>query len=263
MVDFENKPNYDINDLIKLMELLRSPGGCPWDAEQTHDSIKRNLLEEAYEAAEAIDEDDTEHMVEELGDVLLQVIFHANIAEETDRFNLNDIADMTCKKLLRRHPHVFGDVIANDGSESLSSWEKAKREEKSQKTSSDAMRSVTRSLPALWLAEKTQKIAAKAGFDWPDYKGALESLHSELAELDEAIAIGEGIDNELGDILFSVVNVARYFEADPENALRAATGKFVSRFTRIEEAAKATGLQLEDMKLDDMEALYQMVKLEE
>ena len=263
MVDFENKPRYGVYDLKNLMELLRGPGGCPWDSEQTHSSIRRNLLEEAYEAAEAIDEDDTDHLLEELGDVLMQVVFHADIAEKAGRFNLDDIADSTCRKLIRRHPHVFGDVKAKNGSESLVFWEDIKRKEKLQDTASDAMRSVANSLPALWRAEKIQKKAAKAGFDWPDYEGALEALRSELHELEEAIQSGRNIEEELGDLLFSAVNVARFLKTDPEKALGLASDKFISRFARVESAANDTGARLEDMTLDEMEILYQKAKLEE
>ena len=263
MVDFENKPNYDVYDLKTLMGLLRGPGGCPWDSEQTHQSIRRNLLEEAFEAAEAIDEDDTEHLLEELGDVLMQVIFHADIAEKAERFSLDDIADATCKKLIRRHPHVFGDLKAKNGSESLVFWEDIKRKEKLQETSSDAMRSVARSLPALWRAEKIQKKAAKVGFDWPDHTGALDALRAELRELENAISLGEGIEEELGDLLFSAVNVARFFSADPERVLGLASDKFITRFARVERAARDAGQRLEDMTLDDMETLYQKAKLEE
>ena len=262
MVDFENKPDYDIYDLKNLMELLRGPEGCPWDSEQTHMSIRRNLLEEAYEAAEAIDEDDTEHMIEELGDVLMQVVFHSDIAEKEGRFCLNDIADATCRKLLRRHPHVFGDVKAKDGSESLVFWEDIKRGEKQQETSSDAMRCVARSLPALWRAEKIQKKAAKAGFDWPDYSGALDALRAELHELEAAISSGEGVAEELGDLIFSAVNVARFFSVDPERALGESSDKFISRFSHVESAARDSGRRLEDMTLDDMEDLYRQAKQE-
>jgi tetrapyrrole methylase family protein/MazG family protein len=263
VVDFENKPSYDVYDLKSLMELLRGPDGCPWDSEQTHQSIRRNLLEEAYEAAEAIDEDNAEHLIEELGDVLMQVVFHADIAEKSGRFTLDDIADATCRKLLRRHPHVFGDVRARNGGESLVFWEDVKRREKLQETVTDAMRSVAISLPALWRAEKIQKKAAKAGFDWPDFTGALGALHAEIDELENAIKSGDGIEEELGDLLFSAVNVARFFKADPEKALGMASDKFVSRFERIETSARSSGRNLENMSLEEMEELYQKAKLEE
>ena len=262
MVDFENKPRYVVYDLKRLMDVLRGPEGCPWDSEQTHESIRRNLLEEAYEAAEAIDSGDTELLIEELGDVLMQVVFHAGIAGETGRFNLDDIADATCKKLIRRHPHVFGDVKAKNGRESLSFWEDIKREEKMHVSTADAMRSIARSLPALWRAEKIQKKAAKAGFDWPDYSGALAALRAELQELEDAISTGCGIEDELGDLIFSAVNVARFFDIDPEQALGHAGEKFISRFARLESIASDSGRRLEDMTLNEMEDLYQRVKLE-
>ena len=263
MVDFENKPNYNVYDLKALMELLRGPDGCPWDSEQSHKSIRRNLLEEAYEAAEAIDEDDTDHLREELGDVLMQVVFHADIAKKEGRFDFDDIADATCKKLIRRHPHVFGEVRAKNGKESLAFWEDIKRKEKLQETVSDSMLSVARSLPALWRAEKVQKKAAKAGFDWPDHSGALDALRAELRELEGAISSGEGVEEELGDLLFSAVNVARFFGVDPEGALGSSSDKFISRFAKVESAALDTGARLEDMSLADMESLYQKAKLEE
>ena len=262
MVDFVSKLGYDVYDLKKLMGLLRGPGGCPWDFEQTHESIRRNLLEEAYEAAEAIEDGNMENLIEELGDVLMQVVFHADIAEESGSFCLDDIADATCRKLIRRHPHVFGDVRAKNGDESLVFWEDIKREEKLQDLTSDAMRSVARSLPMLWRAEKIQKKAARVGFDWPEHSGALDALGSELCELKDSIESGCGIEGELGDILFSVVNVARFFNVDPERALGLSCDKFISRFARLEKAAQVLGTRLEDMSPEEMDDLYQSTKLE-
>jgi len=228
------------------------------------------MLEEAFEVAEAIDEKNDDHLVEELGDILMQVIFHADIAESSGRFNFDDIADATCKKLLRRHPHVFGDVDVKDGSESLLVWDDIKRQEKNHETTTEAMNSVAQSLPALWRAEKIQAKAAKVGFDWPDFTGALSSLHSEVQELnqaitadnDEATAKESHIEEELGDILFSAVNVARFFGIDPEHALSSATDKFVSRFHYIEQMAKEARRELSDMTLEEMEELYKIAKLE-
>jgi tetrapyrrole methylase family protein/MazG family protein len=260
MVDFENKPDYDVYDLKRLMKLLRGPGGCPWDSEQTHGTIRRNLLEEAYEAAEAIDDGDMEHLLEELGDVLMQVVFHADIAENEGHFDLDKIADETCRKLIRRHPHVFGDVKAKNGAESLVFWEDIKRGEKMQDSVSDSMDSVARNLPALWRAEKIQKKAAKAGFDWPDYTGALEALHTELCELENAISSSGGIEEELGDLIFSAVNVARFFNVDPEQALGISSDKFMSRFKKLEKTARGQGRKLEDMALEEMESLFQEAK---
>ena len=260
MVDFENKPGYDVYDLKRLMSLLRGPGGCPWDMEQTHESIRRNLIEEAYEAAEAIEDGNMDNLLEELGDVLMQVIFHADIAEKSGHFDLDAISDATCRKLVRRHPHVFGDVRAKDGVESLVFWEEIKREEKLLDTASDAMMSVAKNLPALWRAEKIQNKAKKAGFDWPDHTGALDALKTELSELEHAISSGSGIEEELGDLIFSAVNVARFFDVDPEDALGRSCDKFVTRFKWIERAAGEQGRKLEDMTLFEMEELYQQAK---
>ena len=264
MIDFRNKSRYDASDLVELMRVLRGPEGCPWDREQTHKSIRRNLLEEAYEAASAIDEENSQELLEELGDILLQVIFHADIAKDNGRFNLDDVIDATCKKLLRRHPHVFGNINVSSGQESLDVWEDIKRSEKRHETVAEAMDSVARALPALWRAEKIQKKAGKVGFDWPDYTGALSALHSELSEMESAIETGdnETIYEELGDLLFSVVNTARFFNIDPEDALNTSCDKFTSRFKCLEEMATQQNKKLPDMTLDEMEILYQKSKLE-
>ena len=264
MVDFVSKLRYDINDLKKLINLLCSPAGCPWDREQTHESIRRNMLEEAYETVDAIDSGNTDDLIEELGDVLMQVIFHADIAERAKTFTLEDITDATCKKLIRRHPHVFGNINANTGNESLNVWDTVKREEKQHEKTSDAMKSAAQNLPALWRAEKVQSKAAKVGFDWPDHTGALDSLTAELDELKAAIINrnNDTIKEELGDILFSAVNTARFFDIDPEEALGLTINKFISRFTSLEQKAEEQNKSLKNMTLDEMEALYQKVKLE-
>ena len=260
MVDFENKSKYDVYDLRRLIAVLRAPGGCPWDAEQTHESIRRNLLEEAYEAAEAIDQDDPAHMCEELGDVLTQVVFHSDIEEKAGRFDLDDVADMVCKKLIYRHPHVFGEVKVSGTGDVLSNWEELKRAEKSQKTVADSIRAVAASLPALWRAEKVQKKAGKAGFDWPDTGGAMDKLCEELTELSDAVNGGTNVFEELGDVLFSVVNVARHSGVDPEEALTASTEKFISRFAAMEDMANAQGRELNGMSLEEMDRLYNEAK---
>ncbi|MGI5936181.1 MAG: nucleoside triphosphate pyrophosphohydrolase [Oscillospiraceae bacterium] len=259
MVDFEYKRNYDINDFRNIIAILRGENGCPWDREQNHASIRRNLLEEAYEVCEAIDEGDPEHLREELGDLLMQVIFHARIEEEAGRFNLDDVADGACKKLINRHPHVFGDLEVEDSRQVLQNWDKIKRVEKSQKTTASAMNDVARSLPALWRSEKMQSKARKVGFDWPDISGALDKLREELSELQEAIASGDkqSIFEELGDLLFSVVNVGRFAGVNPEAALHQACEKFLRRFRYIEEEAARRGFELSSMSLDQMEELYQ------
>ena len=260
MVDFQYKDSYNVQDLEEIVRILRAPGGCPWDAEQTHASIRRNFLEEAYEAVEAIDEQNPEHLKEELGDVLLQVLFHARMEQEAGRFGLDDVADGICKKLIFRHPHVFGDVSVSGTGEVLTNWEELKRKEKGQATNTDALEAVARSLPALWRAEKVQKKAKKAGFDWPDISGALDKLSEELSELKQAVAQGTNVEEELGDLLFSAVNVSRFLKADPEDALNGATDKFIGRFRKVEAQAAAQGRSMEGMTLEELDKLWECAK---
>jgi len=260
MVDFQYKDSYGVKDLKEIVRILRAPGGCPWDAEQSHESIRRNFLEEAYEVAEAIDEGNPEHLREELGDVLLQVMLHTRIEEEAGTFDLDAVADRACKKLIFRHPHVFGDVAVSDAGDVLRNWEALKREEKGQLTHADALESVARSLPALWRAEKTQNKAKKAGFDWPDVSGAMDKLAEELCELKTAVAEGSNVAEELGDLLFAAVNVSRFLKVDAEEALSKATDKFLLRFRQVEESAARTGRRLEDMTLPEMDELWNAAK---
>ena len=260
MVDFTGKESYDVNDLVEIVRLLRAPGGCPWDREQTHESLRRNFLEESYEVVEAIDQGSTEHLKEELGDVLLQVVFHAGIETERGGFTLDDVADGICKKLIYRHPHVFGDVTVSGTGEVLSNWEELKRKEKGQATVTDALDAVARSLPALWRAEKVQKKAAKAGFDWPEVSGAADKLSEELSELQAAIEQNTNIEEELGDLLFSVVNVSRCVKVDPEAALSKAGDKFIRRFCVVEQLALRSGRRMEDMELEELDKLWEQAK---
>ncbi|MBM6926796.1 nucleoside triphosphate pyrophosphohydrolase [Pseudoflavonifractor phocaeensis] len=260
MVDFQYKDSYDVRDLEEIVRILRAPGGCPWDAEQTHQSIRRNFLEEAYEAVEAIDEGSPDHLKEELGDVLLQVMLHARMEQEEGRFDLDGVADGICKKLIFRHPHVFGNVEVSGTGEVLSNWETLKRQEKGQATNTDALEAVARSLPALWRAEKVQKKAKKAGFDWPDISGALDKLSEEIGELKAAVAQGTNVEEELGDLLFSAVNVSRFLKADPEDALNRATDKFIHRFQKVEEFAAAQGRSMEGMTLEELDKLWEQAK---
>lgn len=260
MVDFEYKNSYNVYDFKKIITLLRSENGCPWDKEQTHESIRRNFIEEVYEVIEAIDEKNTEHLKEELGDVLMQVIFHTDIEDELGNFNLDDVADNACKKLILRHPHVFGSTSAENSDEVLVNWEKIKREEKHQATVTDSLNAVAKSLPALWRAEKVQKKAAKAGFDWRDISGAVDKLQEELDELKEAIKTGTGAEEELGDLLFSAVNAARFLNTDPEDALNLSCDKFINRFALLERAASDNGRKCEDMTLEELDALYEDAK---
>ncbi len=259
MVDFQYASRYGIEDLLRIMELLRAPGGCPWDRAQTHASIRRNMLEEAYEAVEAIDQDDPEHLKEELGDVLLQVVFHARMAEEAGRFTFDDVVDGVCKKLVFRHPHVFGAVDAGDPEGALASWEAQKREEKGQKTAGDTLDAVARSLPALMRAEKLQDKARKAGFDWEDVRPALDKLSEELSELETAVAEGSNVEEELGDLLFAAVKVGRFQGLDSELALHAACEKFIRRFRRVEALAQTP---LDQLDVPALEALWRRAKEE-
>lgn len=265
MVNFEYREKYDVNDFRRIIEILRAPGGCPWDREQTHESIRRNLLEEAYEVCEAIDQQSSEHLKEELGDLLMQVIFHSRMEEEKGVFDLDDVADAAVKKLIFRHPHVFGDVKVSGSGEVLQNWDELKRSEKSQSTVTKTMTDVAESLPALWRAEKIQKKAKKVGFDWPDVSGAREKISEELLELDEAVGCGdrEHIEEELGDLLFSVVNVARFEGVDPEQALHKSCEKFIRRFSFIEENARSQDRELSEMSPDEMEEEYRQAKANE
>ena len=263
MVDWSSKPPYNCQDLMEIVRILRHPGGCPWDQEQTHQSIRRNFLEEAYEVAEAIDEGSTEHLKEELGDVLLQVLFHTSIEEDAGHFDLDGVADGVCKKLVYRHPHVFGDVTVSSTGEILSNWEELKKKEKHQKTQADAVDAVARTLPALWRAEKMKKKAAKTGFDWQDVSGALDKLSEELDELKAAALNGSGDPvEELGDLLLAAVSVARFLDADPEDALHKACDKFSARFRRTEELAGKRGLKLDELSEGELSALWKAAKEE-
>ena len=256
MEEFKIKDKYNVYDLQKLTALLRSENGCPWDREQTHESIRRNFIEETYEVIEAINEKDTAHLLEELGDVLTQVVFHASIEEDAGRFDLDDVADGVCKKLVMRHPHVFAGTTVNNSDDVLVKWDEIKRVEKKQASVTDSIKSVSKTLPGLWRAEKIQKKAAKVGFDWDDISGALDKLEEEIRELREAISSGENVSGELGDVLFSAVNVSRFAKVDPEDAINDTCNKFIDRFEFLEETAQKRGLNLSDMTLEEMDAIY-------
>lgn len=257
VLDFLCKESYDLRDFIALVSYLRSPNGCPWDQVQTHKSIRRNFLEETYEACEAIDAGDLVHMREELGDVLMQVLFHTDIEREAGHFDIDDVADAACKKLVYRHPHVFrrDEPDAPD-------WDTMKQRERAQTTTAEAMNSVARSLPALWRCDKIQAKAAKTGFEWPDVHSALDKVDEETRELRAAVASGdtEAIGDELGDLLFAAVKVARFAGIDPEQAAHAACEKFIRRFSAMETAAANDGTALEQCTLAQMLTLWQQAK---
>ncbi len=257
VLDFLCKESYDLRDFVALITFLRSPDGCPWDQVQTHESIRRNFLEETYEACEAIDAGDTAHLKEELGDVLMQVLFHTDIERAAGHFDIDDVADAACKKLVYRHPHVFrrDEPDAPD-------WDTIKQRERAQTTTAEAMDSVARSLPALWRCEKIQAKAAKTGFEWPDVYAALDKVEEETRELREAVASSnaDAVAEELGDLLFAAVKVARFAGVDPEQAAHAACEKFIRRFAAMEAAAADSGVPLEQRTLAQMQPLWQQAK---
>lgn len=261
-MDFEQKDSYGFQDLVKIVKLLRSENGCPWDKEQTHQSIRQNFIEETYEAVEAIDTSDSELLKEELGDVLLQVVFHAVMEEETGSFDINDVADGICKKLIIRHPHVFSDVVADNTAQVLKNWDNIKMQTKSQKTQADAMKSVSKALPSLMRSQKLQQKAAKVGFDWDSVDGALTKLDEEIAELKQAIKNKDTANQneELGDVLFSVVNVSRFLKLDPEKALYDSCDKFTDRFEKVEKAAEDQGLDMKNTDLNTLDSLWERAK---
>ena len=260
--NFNFKERYDVNDLIDIVEILRSPGGCPWDIEQDHKSIRRDFLEETYEVIEAINKEDRDGLLEELGDVLLQVVFHTQIEREKNSFDLNDVADGVCKKMIERHPHVFGNVNAETSEQVLENWDVIKKQTKSQKSQTESMLSIPREFPALMRADKVQKKAAKVGFDWDSVEGAFDKVSEELEELKEAVTMGvvENANEELGDLLFSVVNVSRFISVDSEEALTKATDKFIDRFSKVEKMAEEKGINMKETELSELDKLWDEAK---
>ncbi len=260
--NFQFKENYNVNDLIDIVEILRSPEGCPWDREQDHKSIRRDFLEETYEVIEAINKDDKDLLLEELGDVLLQVVFHTQIEREKGTFQLSDVADGICKKMIERHPHVFGDVSAETSEQVLENWDVIKKRTKQQKSQTESMNSIPREFPALMRADKVQKKASKVGFDWDSADGAFDKISEELLELKQAYKEGnqENIHEELGDLLFSVVNVSRFLKVDSEEALTNSTDKFISRFSKVEKMAHEQGLDMKNTDLATLDKLWDLAK---
>ena len=261
MVNFELKSHYGYEDLLQVIRVLRSPEGCPWDREQTHESIRRGFLEETYEVIEAIEKKDTALMCEELGDVLMQVVFHADIEADAGRFTMDEVIDGVVKKLVFRHPHVFANVQADNTEQVLVNWEQLKQQEKGQSTATETLEAVASTLPQLWRAEKIQKKAAKAGFDWADINGALDKLEEEVAELRRAAQAGNGcVEEELGDVLFAAVKVGRFAGVDPEDALSGTCEKFIRRFRAVEDKLRAEGLAMEDVPLERLTELWDEAK---
>jgi tetrapyrrole methylase family protein/MazG family protein len=259
---FTFKKIYEFGDLIKIVSVLRAPGGCPWDREQTHKSIRADFIEETYEAIEAIDTDDSSLLEEELGDVLLQVAMHSEMEKEAGRFDIKDVIDGVCKKLIVRHPHVFGDVEANTTSEVLKNWDEIKKRTKGQKTDTDAVKSVSRALPSLMRSAKVQKRASRAGYDFSDASSAEEKLREELGELETAIKSGckENCKEEIGDLLFAAVNVSRLLEIEPEGALTESCDKFTDRFALCEKFASEEKKELRCLSETELDELWNKAK---
>ncbi len=252
----------DFQDLLSVMETLRGEEGCMWDLEQTHESLKRYLIEECYEVIEAIDEEDDEKLIEELGDVLLQVVFHAQIGKEDGYFNINDIIQGITNKMISRHPHIFSDVKVSSSKEVLDNWEDIKKKEKSMETYTDELNHVPKCLPGLMRAEKVQRKAGKVGFDWNDVEPAMEKVLEELQEIKDVYKGGEmsRIQEEVGDLIFATVNIARLLDIDPEFAVNYTIDKFIKRFQFIEESGIQKGLDMKSMTLDEMDALWEEAK---
>lgn len=247
----------NLEELINTVKILRSENGCQWDREQTHMTLKTNMLEEAYEAVDAIDNNDMKHLKEELGDVLLQVVLHAQIADDEKAFNIEDVAKELNEKLIRRHPHVFANVNVNSTQEILDNWEQIKKEEKTHRTS--VMDGVSKAQSALMSAQKISKKAVKVGFEWPDEKTLWECVFSEFKEFEEACKKGdkEHSEEEMGDILFAVVNLARWNKIDAEQALLKANKKFIKRFKKMEELVTKP---LEEHSFEEFDALWKKAK---
>ena len=268
---------YTIEDLIAVVRRLFAPDGCPWDRAQTHESLRRNLPEEAYEAVDAIDSGRSERIADELGDVLLQVLMHSAIAERDGEFQFDDVTDNLSRKLISRHSHVFGTDTADSPDAVLTVWDKNKMREKGHASFSETLTDVPAGLPALMRADKLQKRAAKAGFDWPDAAGAREKISEELAEVEDVLlkngkplyeklsaekdaAVHREAEAEVGDLLFACVNYARLLGIDPEIALNRTNAKFIRRFTGVEGLAQKDGRKLDEMSLEEMDLLWDQVK---
>lgn len=250
----------DIQKLLEIMTRLRAPhGGCPWDLEQTFETIAPYTIEEAYEVAEAIANADMRELEQELGDLLLQVVYHARMAEEAGHFDFGDVVEAICTKMIRRHPHVFGDAPMTDAKAQSAAWEEIKAQEK---CSESVLSDVPVGLPALTRAAKLGRRAARVGFDWPDVAGARAKVGEELAELDDAVSSGDrdSIEAEMGDMFFALVNVCRHLELDPEACARAASRRFQARFEQLEQAVAASERDWRSFELEELEAFWAVAK---
>ena len=264
---------YDVTPLTDVMDTLLGENGCPWDKEQTHESLRKNLLEESHEVIEAIDTNDMEHLKEELGDLLLQIVFHAKLAEQEGAFNFNDVVEAVTSKMIRRHPHIFADVKADNAEAVLSNWEAIKKQEKAEKgvdtqtEETSIMGKLPPTLPALMKAEKVQQKAHRVGFDWDTIEGPKAKIAEEVAEIDDAIAsTGTGsskVEEEVGDLLFSAVNLARFAKVDPEQALNRSVDKFVNRFCAMERKIMLDKKDFGNYTVEELDVLWEKSKADE
>lgn len=255
----QESDNRRFNRLVEIMALLRSEEGCPWDREQTHASLRQHLLEESYEVIETIDEGRLDDLAGELGDVLLQVVFHAQMAAEAGRFTIEDVLEHINAKLERRHPHIFGDAVIKSAEEQVMAWEQSKLRKEGKKSAIDG---VPKELPALIRAYRIQNKAAAVGFDWPETAPVWDKIREEMGELEEAVgaASPERISDELGDLLFSIVNISRFLKVNPEDALRGTIEKFSRRFHAVEETMARQGRRMEESTLAEMDRIWEEVK---
>ena len=256
----DRKGGYTFYDLVEIMKILRGEGGCPWDREQTHMSIRMNLIEETYEVVEAIDNDDPVLMCEELGDLILQAVFHAQMSAEEGGFDINDVCNGICEKLIVRHPHIFSDVVADTSDEVLKNWDAIKQQTKHQKTVTEKLNAIPPSLPALMRACKAGEKAAKVGFDFPTPGDAMKKVYEEAREVETADS--DAVSEEIGDLLFAAVNVARKHGVDPEEALYRATDKFIGRFSAVEKAVSDSGRRMEELSMAELDGIWDGVKAE-
>jgi tetrapyrrole methylase family protein / MazG family protein len=252
----------EFDKLVSIFERLRGPGGCPWDAEQNHKSIARSIIEEAYELFDAIESNDIVHMREELGDVLLQVVFHSIIANDQGEFTLADVINGLREKLVYRHPHVFSDSKAETAQEVIRNWDLLKQQEEGKSERESILDGIPESLPSLLTARKIQAVVSRVGFDWQDARGVVDKLKEEASELVEALDKDDkdGVEEEIGDLLFSIVNFARLQKVDPESALRKTNRKFRKRFFEIEKEAMKRGVTLDEMTLEEMDRIWESTK---
>ena len=254
-------------ELVEVMARLRAPNGCPWDREQTHATLKPYLLEETYEALEAIDIGDDDELCKELGDVLLQVVFHAQIAAEENRFGIEEVARAIVDKLIRRHPHVFADVEVDGSEQVLQNWEQIKKQERQElgDATPSLLDGIPKQLPALMRAQRMQARVSRQGFDWDQIAGPLDKVEEEFAELRQAWASGEtpAIEDEFGDLLFALVNTGRFLNVDSEQALRQSTDKFERRFRALEEAVRTSGREISALSLQELDAIWDEIKARE